>query len=191
MTKNNQQRQRYNNSRNETIEICFKQITVDKSVNLCHRDEEVLKPEKLEDLSTSLIQEGLATPMTVYDSGQTIENEEGMPIPVYTLVSGHRRFRALQQAVTNRLDLDRIHDNMRLSVVVMVPGDAQPQDAFNQDVLVRSVTENEQRTKHTALERLEIVKQLEDAEVPVPRAAAALSISQTQYGRDQLVVKWD
>ena len=191
MAKSNQQRQRYNNSRNETIEISFKQITVDKSVNLCHRDEEVLKPEKLEDLSTSLIQEGLATPMTVYDSGQTMENEDGMPIPVYTLISGHRRFRALQQAITNRLDLNLIHDNMRLSVVVMVPGDAQPQDAFNQDVLVRSVTENEQRTKHTALERLEIVKQLEDTKVPVPRAAAALSISQTQYSRDQLVVQWD
>jgi hypothetical protein len=54
------------------------------------------------------------------------------------------------------------------------------------------VTENEQRLKHSALERLDIVCQFERNGVPIPRAASALGISLSQYRRDRLVAitKW-
>lgn len=181
--------ERLNKSRNEIREICFAQIAVSAKENLCHREAESLTEEKLENLAASLVEEGLATPLTVVQTDATVM-VDGTSMPVFKLVGGHRRHLALKTAIESRLDPTRIHELMLVSVVVMVAGEDQTAEEFLQDVIVRSVTENEQRLKHTALERLTIVRQLEEAGVSIPRASSSLGISVTQYRRDRLVATW-
>ena len=181
--------ERFNKSRNQIREIVFEQIVTRAEDNLCHREPKELLENKLSDLATSFVQEGQATPMTVCDTGATVTAND-QTLPAYALVGGHRRHGAIQSAISSHLDPTRIHQGMLVSVVEMVRGEDQTIDEFRQDVLVRSVAENEQRVNHSAIERLAIVKQLEKAEVPVPRAASALGISPSQYRRDAIVANW-
>ncbi|WP_231961941.1 hypothetical protein [Symmachiella dynata] len=77
---------------------------------------------------------------------------------------------------------------MEVDAVEVVQGTEQEEGEFRKDLLLRSVTENEQRKNFTTAEKLEIVKSFRDEDVPDPRAASAMSISETQYGRFVSVV---
>jgi hypothetical protein len=187
MSKNAPRPERHNKSRNEIKQVRLAQIVTDDQVDLCHRESSALDEERLEPLTTSLVQEGQATPFTVVETGQFTEIE-GNQLPLLKLVSGHRRYHSLRAAIESRLDEANINAQMEVAAVVMVRGEGQTQAEFEQDALVRSVTENETHTKHTAIERLDIVRQFEKAGVPIPRAASALGISPTQYRRDRLIV---
>lgn len=187
MSENAPRPERHNKSRNEIKQVYLAQIVTDDETDLCHRGLKALEEEQLETLTTSLVQEGQATPLTVIETNQFVELN-GNQLPLLKLVSGHRRFRSLRAAIESRLDEANIHAQMLVTAVVMVRGEGQTDAEFEQDALVRSVTENETHTKHTAIERLEIVQQFEAAGVPIPRAASALGISPTQYRRDRLIV---
>ena len=147
------------------------------------------RPEqkRLKELAESLVQEGQKTPLTVFDSGRTDDNGD----KAYILVGGHRRFNALKRAIEDHLADEYISPDMEIFVVEVVKGDGQNQRSFEQDLLVASVTENENRESHTTEEKLEIVKQFLDLKVPAPRAASSLRVGERQYGRFVAVASRD
>lgn len=171
-------------STNRSIRIRLSQINVDRNIDYCHRDEDALDPKKLKLLADSLVYEGQQTPMTVCNSGQPDSKGDD----IYVLIGGFRRYFALKEAIKQKLDVDRIHNDMEVDAVEVVQGKEQEDVEFKKDLLLRSVTENEQRKNFTTAEKLEIVKSFRDEDVPDPRAASAMSISDTQYGRFVSVV---
>jgi hypothetical protein len=174
-------------SASRPIRIHLSQINADFEKKFCHRQPDALKADKLKLLAANLVAEGQQTPLTVYDSGST--DQQGRK--VYVLVGGFRRFHALQSANKQHLDEARIHDDMEVDAVEVVPGSEQSEADFRKDLLVRSVAENEQRLNFTTAEKLLIVKQFEEAKIPAPRAASSLGISDTQYSRFVAVASHD
>lgn len=180
--------ERYQRSTNQHLQIMFLQIVIVAKRELRHRDPSVFAAERIEPVTHSLVQEGCATSLVVYDTGKTtLVNDQQSKL--YGLVSGHRRHEAMKKAIEDNLDPERFHDRMEVPVVLMVPGEDQSEESFHQDLLARSVLENEQRLKHSQTERLAIVAQFEAAKMPKPRAASALAISTTQYERDVRIVR--
>jgi hypothetical protein len=184
-TKNDLSRQ--SQSTNRMITVRLSQINLDKDRDYCHRMGDALSKAKLKELAESLVQEGQKTPLTVFDSGQTAPNGD----KIYILVGGHRRFKALQRAIIDHLADEYISPDMEIFVVEVVKGEAQSQKGFQQDLLVASVTENENREGHSTAEKLEIVKQFLDLKIPAPRAASALRVKERQYGRFVAVASRD
>jgi hypothetical protein len=174
-------------SASRPIRIHLSQINADFEKKFCHRQPDALKADKLKLLAANLVAEGQQTPLTVYDSGST--DQQGRK--VYVLVGGFRRFHALQSANKQHLDEARINDDMEVDAVEVVPGSEQSEADFYKDLLVRSVAENEQRLNFTTAEKLQIVKQFEEAKIPAPRAASSLGISDTQYTRFVAVASHD
>ncbi|MHC4398748.1 MAG: hypothetical protein ACYTG0_03620 [Planctomycetota bacterium] len=170
---------RQSQSTNRMITIRLSQINLDKDRDYCHRLGDALSKKKLKELAESLVQEGQKTPMTVFDSGQTDDQGD----KIYILVGGHRRFKALKRAIIDHLADEYISPDMEIFVVEIVKGESQSQKGFQQDLLVASVTENENREGHSTDEKLEIVKQFLDLKVPAPRAASSLCVKERQYGR--------
>ncbi len=173
-------------STNRSIRIPLSNINVDRNTDFCHRNGEALDAKALKLLAESLVYEGQHTPMTVYDSG--LKNHNGDKL--YIVIGGHRRYHALLSAIKQQLDSDRIHPDMEVDAVEVIQGTEQDHDEFRKDLLLRSVTENEQRKNFTTEEKLEIVKSFREEDVPDPRAASAMSISETQYGRFVSVVAY-
>lgn len=171
--------QRSAKSQSRSIRVRLRQINADRERDFCHRVGDALSPENLKPLAESLVSEGQQTPLTVFDSGQT--DKDGLKI--YLLIGGFRRFRALTEAVRNNLDSANIHEDMEVEAVEVVRGTEQSQDEYKKDLLIRSVAENEQRKNFTTDEKLRIVKQFHEQKIPAPRAASALAMSETQYGR--------
>src|SRR5262245_8059162 len=174
-------------SASRPIRIHLSQINADHEKKFCHRLPDALKADKLKLLAANLVAEGQQTPLTVYDSGST----DGQGRKVFVLVGGFRRYHALQSANKQHLDEARLHDDMEVDAVEVVPGSEQSVSDFYKDVLLRSVTENEQRLNFSTAEKLLIVKQFEEAKVPAPRAASSLAISGTQYSRFVAVASHD
>jgi len=166
--------------------VRLSQIATDSERDYCHRLGDSLKANNLADLADSLVAEGQQTPLTVYDSGR----RDGDAV-VYILVGGFRRFHALHNAIAGNLDVTRIHVNMEIDVTEVVRGEDQTDAEFAQDLLVRSVTENEQRKHFTTEEKLEIVKRYKTFGISEPRAASSLLMSETQYRRFVSVSKHD
>lgn len=173
-------------STNRSIRIRLSQINIDATTDFCHRSKEALDVKALKLLAESLVYEGQHTPLTVYDSGKKDLHGEVL----YVLIGGFRRYHALKTAIKQKLDVDRIHRDMEVDAVEVVQGDEQEGNEYQKDLLLRSVTENEQRKNFTTEEKLEIVKLFRERDVPDPRAASAMSISETQYGRFVSVVEY-
>ena len=188
MAKTPTKAEHYRGSRYEQRTISFEQILIDSEHDLCHRDEEALKDDRIDLLSASLVQEDMGTPLTIAETGQfTFIN--GEKLPLYKLVGGFRRKAAIDKAIADNLDPRRFHSGMEVAVVVLVRGDNQTLDAYEQDILVCSVADNEQRASFTQDERLKIIFRFVAAKIPKPRAASALSMSATNYDRYARVVK--
>lgn len=180
--------QRYQSAVNQHLQVMFLQIVVAAARKLSHRDKSAFDAESIESVSTSLVQEGPSTPLVVYATGDFI-TDDGEKLPLYGLVSGHRRRAGIAKAIDDNIDVENFHRRMLVPVVLMAPGEGQSEESFSQDVLARSVLENEQRTKLNQLERLRVVARFEKIKMPKPRAASALAISLTQYDRDARIVK--
>jgi hypothetical protein len=174
-------------STSRPIRILLSQINADQEKKFCHRLSESLQPDKLQMLAANLVTEGQQTPVTVYDSGRT----DAQGKKAYILVGGFRRFHALRSANKQNLDTARIHDAMEVDALEVVPGTEQSESDFYKDLLIRSVAENEQRLNFSTAEKLLIVKEYQEAQVPAPRAASSLGISDTQYSRFVAVTSHD
>jgi hypothetical protein len=186
MTKK-RQTQRFIGARHDHRTIYFRQIRVDGDRELCHRDSDALKADKIEGLSTSLAQEDLATPFSVYETTATVDIG-GQALPVYCLFGGFRRHEGIEKNIRDNIDTARFHEMMHVPVVVLVRGEHQSAEEYAQDILVRSVVENEQRASFTQSEKLGIVAAFVKAKVPKPRGASALGLSETQFDRYARVV---
>lgn len=178
---------RYQRAINRHVTVLLAQLVIVAERNFCHRDEDYLKPERLESITTSVVQEGLSNSIVVYETGEK-KTIEGKSLPVYGIVSGHRRYNAINRAIDDHLSPE-YHANMEVPVVVMSRGEGQSAEEFDHDVLTRSVMENTQFSPLGALDRLSIVEEFESRKLPKPRAASALAISVTQYERDARLVR--
>ena len=161
--------ERFVKSRNVQKTIRLDQIVTDEQ-RFCHRKDDRLKPDKLKALAESLAQEGQQTPMVVIE-------QEGQ----FLLIAGHRRYFALQKAITD--NLKGCKADMEISVTVVVQGDDQSDSEFELDVLIRSVSDNENRVQFDDNEKVAIAKLFAEQEIPVKRGMAALGVKETQYRR--------
>lgn len=77
---------------------------------------------------------------------------------------------------------------MEISVVVVQPDANQSQVEFRNDLFFKSIADNSMRKDFTKEERNSIVKKCLDPQVPGPRAARALGLSEKQFQRIAMVV---
>jgi hypothetical protein len=167
------------------IRVRFSQIRRDTKHNYCHRSPDAFKEASLAPMADSVVQEGLGTPVTVYDTLK----KDNSGASIMGLVGGHVRIGSIEQAIRQHLDPSRIHPNMELDAIEIVRGEGQTEEEFRRDLLMRSIVENEQRNSHTTIEKLDIVRQCRADKVPDARAASALAISETQYRRFVSIVE--
>lgn len=175
---------RHAKSGTEQIVVKLSQLNVDAMTNYCHRNESYLKDDNILGLAESIVSEGLHNPPIVKAAAVKADGQ-----PQYCVIAGHRRLAALKMAINRKLDAARIHPEMEISVVLVVPEHDQEQRDFEKDLLVKSVADNTNRNDLTNDERLAIVKRFRDQDIPDPRAATALGLSDTQYRRLANVVE--
>lgn len=180
--------ERYQNSRHQHRQVKFAQIVTDATRDLSHRGKDAFDAERIDPISASIVQEDLATPFTVFETTEFIELD-GERLEAFGLAGGFRRREAIEKNIIDNIDPKRFYRGMEVPVIVMVRGEHQSQESFDQDVLVRSVLENEQRASLSQPERLGVVSQFVHAKVPKPRAASALAMSLTNYDRYSRVVR--
>jgi ParB-like chromosome segregation protein Spo0J len=136
----------------------------------CHRDEDALTADNLKTLMDSLVLEGLQVPIEFHVDG------EGKKV----LVKGHRRVTACRLlADKNTPGFSR---DMEVDAI-------QVQNATVEDLLIRSVADNEVRLNLSRIGRIKVAKKLYDAGVQTERAARALGISPKSYERDLLIAR--
>lgn len=165
--------ERYSKCRHVHETIKLSQIALDEA-SFCHRDEK----SGLAGLAESLAQEGQQTPLIVVE-------EDGR----YKLIAGHRRYFALRKGIEEKLT--GFNDDMQVAVTIMVRGQDQSAAEFDQDVLVRSVSDNANRVEFDEFEKLKITKLFEDRGVQAKRAMAALGVKDSQHRRWVQIVKLD
>jgi hypothetical protein len=165
--------------------VRLSQIRRDAEHDYCHRSPDAFKATSLAPMADSVVQEGLGTPVTVYNTGKKDKNGEA----IMGLVGGHIRIGSIEQAIRQNLDPSRINPNMELDAIEIVRGEEQTEEEFRRDLLMRSIVENEQRNNYTTVEKLGIAKQCRDDKVPDVRAASALAVSETQYRRFVSIVE--
>ncbi len=178
MSDGNNKTRRFASCRNVQKTIRFNQIALATDA-YCHRDNEKLKPEKLEDLAASLAQEGQQTPLIVVQG----KGDQ------FRLIAGHRRYYALKKASEDQLPGCSL--DMEVLVTVMEQGEGQSEKDFEEDVLVRSVSDNENRIKFDDNEKLRIAKLLRERGVDAKRGMAALGVKDSQYTRYMHIVSTD
>ncbi len=187
MSSNQSPPRRQARSTRRQITVRLIQIRLDKD-NYCHRADDDLAPDKLSGLSDSLVQEGPQTPVVVVATDDVIDFD-GQQLPVYLLISGHRRFSALKEAGRQNLDPERISDEMPIDAVEVLQGHDQSKADFDDDLLICSVSENEQRKLLSNDQRLAVVEKFVARRISAQRASSALGISDSQYGRDSELVR--
>ena len=178
---------RFSQSTSRQVVLRLGQIVTDDAATLCHRQPEALAEKRLQPLAESLVQEGQQVPISVAATGSTTEIG-GEVLPTFLLVGGNRRDLAILQAVEKNLDPGHFHADMEVGAVEIMQGERQSDEDFQRDLLVRSVSDNEQRLAFSIAEKLGIVQRFREARVPAPRAASALSFSEPQYRRFLLII---
>jgi hypothetical protein len=137
----------------------------------CHRDKEAFGAERLKLFAEQLIREGVQVPIEVVDE------PAGAPKP-FTLVKGHRRVAALHLCV--QMKAPGFTPNMEIPAFRVL-------DATPQDLLTRSVSDNEARLSLTVHEKVRACKTLYDAEVSMSRGASAMGISTSSFERSLVI----
>ena len=100
----------------------------------------------------------------------------------WTLIRGHRRVAAcLYLAGQNQPGFAA---DMELEAYEVF-------DADDKDLLIRSVSDNENRRNLTRAERIQAAYRMVQGRVPVPRAANALGVSEQTFGRDLVIAEND
>jgi hypothetical protein len=136
----------------------------------CHRDPEALSEESLAPLLQSLILEGLQVPIEFYVNAKKQKE----------VVKGHRRVSAL------RINADKNEPGFTRDLEVEA---IEVEGATPQDLLVRSISDNEVRINLDRVGRIRVSKKLYDSGVQVERAARAMAISPKTFERDLLIAK--
>jgi hypothetical protein len=137
----------------------------------CHRMADELTAAKLEGLMESIRTErGIQVPVEVH------YNADGKP----ELVRGYRR--TTSATLLAGQEVEGFSLDMLVPAVVVSGLSAQ-------DLLVRSVLDNENRRQPGPVERLLTARQLYEAGVPTERAASALGVKSLTYQRDLRVAR--
>jgi ParB-like chromosome segregation protein Spo0J len=136
----------------------------------CHRAEEALKEENLEDLLKSLTLEGLQVPVEYFSA----------PGGRKVVTKGHRRVTACR--ILAARNTPGFTEDMEVEAIEVL-------GATPQDLLVRSVADNEVRLNLDRVGRIKVAKKLYDAGVQLERAARALGVSPKTYERDLLIAQ--
>jgi hypothetical protein len=116
---------------------------------------------------------------------------EGQQIPVEAFIDSQKRYvptKGYRRLTAMRILVSENHPRFKADMPVwtLIVKDATPQD-----LLLRAVLDNETRKSFTQMERLEVIRRLEDVHAPIQRAAAALGVSVKTYERDRLLVQYD
>jgi hypothetical protein len=137
----------------------------------CHRLKEELADDRVAGLMESVrIEKGIQVPVEVY------YNADGQPV----LVKGYRRVTSAR----NLAEQNVAGFSMDMPVPAVVVSGLSAQE-----LLVRSVLDNENRKSLGPVERLLVAKRFYDAGVPAARAASALGVAEKTYQRDLRVAK--
>ncbi len=139
----------------------------------CHRKPEELQDrERLQPLMASLTVEGQQAPVEFYrgPDGQAVATK------------GHRRISAMRQLAKENTP------NFTLTMPVEA---VEVLGASEQDLVVRSVSDNTNRKDYTVGERIRGAKTMHDRGVEANRAAYALGYSTKQYLRDLRLAQHD
>jgi ParB-like chromosome segregation protein Spo0J len=135
-----------------------------------HRETEDLGEKRLEGLLKSLTLEGLLVPV------EFSADQKGRKV----VINGHRRVAACR--ILAARNVPGFNDSMELEAL-------EVRNATPQDLLVRSVADNEVRLSLDRVGRIRVARKLHDAGVQVDRAAFALGVSVKTYERDLLIAQ--
>lgn len=160
---------RIGKTRTVLIKVRLHEITDDPE-RYRHRDPEDLKEASLESLSQSVTQEGLQV------LPEVARDEDGRLV----LIKGHRRIEVLR--LLARKNTPGYTLDMEVEVLEVL-------DATPQDLLVRSISDNEVRKSLDREHRIRAAKKMFDAGVQNSRAARALGVSLKTYERDLILAK--
>jgi ParB-like chromosome segregation protein Spo0J len=136
----------------------------------CHRHPDALLEKNLEDLLNSLTLEGLQVPVEYFQA------PEGRKV----VTKGHRRVTACR--ILAGRNTPGFTEDMEIEAIEVV-------GATPQDLLIRSVADNQVRLNLDRVGRIRVAKKLYDAGVQVERAARALVVSPKTYERDLLIAQ--
>jgi hypothetical protein len=137
----------------------------------CHRPAEELTEDRLASLMESIrTEKGIQVPVEV------AYGPDGLPV----LTRGYRRISAARLLADQRVagfSLD-----MPVPAVVV-------RGLSDQDLLVRSVLDNENRKSHGPVDRLVVARRFYEAGIQSARAASALGVAEKTYQRDLRVAR--
>ena len=135
-----------------------------------HRPSAALEEKDLDSLLKSLTLEGLQVPVEFFRDG----------VGTAYLTKGHRRVAACR--ILAGRNTPGFTEDMEVEAIEVL-------GATPQDLLVRSVADNEVRLNLDRVGRIRVAKKLHDAGVEVERAARALAVSIKTYERDLLIAE--
>lgn len=154
----------------QRVKVPLSKIVMDPD-RYCHRDSRALEVGSLQSLMDSLILEGMQVPIEgYYDDSER-----------FVLVKGHRRVQSHLELV--RKNTPGFTAGMELEAIVL-------ENHTPQDLLVRSIADNEVRLNLDRIGRIRAAKKMYDFGVEEGRAAAALGVSVKTYQRDLLIAKY-
>jgi hypothetical protein len=133
----------------------------------CHRDEkELVSGANMEALVESIVSEGQITPIEFY------RDSAGKAI----LIQGYRIVEAHRQIIGRQLDPEHFKEDMEIPAVELEGGSEV-------DYLLRAVASNEVRANLSEEAKYTVAVMLLERKVSSTRAARAMGISATQFGR--------
>lgn len=182
----NQKAEAARNAKSNTRQdiVKYNQINIDSTADYCHRSSDYLKDENLLPLAENIVAEGLQTPLLLKEAGEDEHGEKQ-----FVLLGGHRRRGAIGLAIKRKLDAKRIHEDMEIPAIIVIPDEGQAETEFAKDVMIKSIGDNANRRDLTEDERLRTVRKCRDMGIPDPRAASAMGLGETQYRRLACVVE--
>jgi hypothetical protein len=162
-------------------QVRFKQVEVplcdldheSRRHEFCHRSNDALAwrdddGSEMKLLVESLVLEGQQVPVEYFIDPATGKK---------TVIRGTRRIEALLTAIRLKLDPARFHPQMLVAAIEV------ESDRGHVDYLVRSICDNQVRVALTDDEKLNAAEKMLKAGVSSPRAARALGMSATHFGR--------
>jgi ParB-like chromosome segregation protein Spo0J len=159
--------ERVTQATSQRTKVHLNELVIDPE-RFCHRKKEALTEANLKELMDSLVLEGLQVPIEYYVHGP------GRKV----LIKGHRRISACQ--ILAGKNTPGFTADMELEAI-------EVQGASTEDLLIRSVADNEIRRNLDRVDRIKVARKLSAAGVQNERAAKALGISVKSYERDLLI----
>lgn len=167
--KGSEQLERATHAIMQRTSVSLNQLKIDLE-RFCHRDPAALDQENLQGLMKSLIQEGQQVPIEFF------VDEKNDKI----VIKGSRRTTAMR-LLADKNTAGFTHD-MQVEAI-------EVRNATPQDLLVRSIADNEVRLNLDRVSRIRMTKKLHDLGVPDSRAANALNVSVKTLERDLLIAR--